>query len=264
MDTPATPPPPAALLAGKKALIVGVANSQSIAWGCAQAFRQCGAEVAITYQNDKARPHVQPIAEALGAELILPLDVTQGAQVDALFAAIAERWGQLDILVHSIAYAPKADLQGGLLASSAEGFAMAMDISCHSFLRLARWAVPLMREGGTLLAMSYHGADKVVPNYNLMGPVKAALESSCRYLAYELGGQRIRVHAVSPGPMATRAASGLKAFDMLLAHAVRDSPLHEGAEPLDVGMTCAYLASPYARHLTGSTVYIDGGINIMA
>jgi len=251
-------------LQGQKALVVGVANESSIAWGCAKAFRELGADVAITWQNDKARPHVEPLALSLGAEIIAPLDVTQPDQIDALFAEILQRWGRLDLLVHSIAFAPKLDLQGGLLNSSAEGFAQAMDISCHSFLRLARRAVPLMHDGGCLFAMSYHGADKVVPNYNLMGPVKAALESACRYLAYELGPQKIRVHAISPGPIATRAASGLKEFDVLLAHAVSEAPLGELVDIMDVGMSCAYLASPFARHQTGSTLYIDGGINIMA
>jgi enoyl-[acyl-carrier protein] reductase I len=251
-------------LRGQKALVVGVANESSIAWGCAKAFRELGADVAITWQNDKARPHVEPLAQSLDAEIVAPLDVTQPDQMDALFAEIQQRWGRLDLLVHSIAFAPKLDLQGGLLNSSPEGFAQAMDISCHSFLRLARRAVPLMHDGGCLFAMSYHGADKVVPNYNLMGPVKAALESACRYLAYELGSQKIRVHAISPGPIATRAASGLKAFDVLLAHAVSDAPLGELVDIMDVGMSCAYLASPFARHQTGSTLYIDGGINIMA
>ncbi|WP_290868166.1 enoyl-ACP reductase FabI [Aquabacterium sp.] len=257
-------PPPPLMLAGKKALIVGVANESSIAYGCAKAFTDMGAEVALTYQNEKARPFVQPVATELDAALFLPLDVTQPDQLDAVFAAIEAKWGQLDLLVHSIAFAPKADLQGGLLQSSAEGFAMAMDISCHSFLRLARRAVPLMRDGGSLFAMSYHGAEKVVPHYNLMGPVKAALESSCRYLAYELGPKGIRVHAISPGPIATRAASGLKEFDVMLAHAVSEAPLGEGVDVIDVGRTCAYLASPCARHMTGSTVYVDGGLNIMA
>lgn len=259
-----TPSLPHLLLAGKKALIIGIANESSIAYGCAKAFRDLGADVAITYQNDKARPFVEPIALELGADLCLPLDVTQTDQLDKLFDTIERQWGRIDLLVHSIAFAPKADLQDGLLNSSAEGFAKAMDISCHSFLRLARKAVPLMTEGGCLFAMSYHGANKVVPNYNLMGPVKAALESACRYLAYELGPQKIRVHAISPGPIQTRAASGLKEFDVLLAHAVSTSPIGEPVDVMDVGMTCAYLASPYARHLTGSTVYVDGGINIMA
>lgn len=255
---------PPSLLLGQKALIVGVANEASIATGCAQAFRQCGAELAITYQNEKARPHVTPVADAVGADIVMPLDVTDDAQLDAVFEAITQRWGKLDLLLHSIAFAPKADLHGGLLNSSAAGFAQAMDISCHSFLRLARRAVPLMRHGGTMFAMSYHGANKVVPNYNLMGPVKAALESVCRYLAYELGPTGIRVHAISPGPIATRAASGLKEFDVLLAHAVAEAPLGQPVDILDVGMTCAHLASPLARHLTGSTHYIDGGLNIMA
>lgn len=263
-DTRTVSAPPNTLLAGKKALVVGVANGDSIATGCARAFRLCGADVALTYQNDKARPHVEPIAQEIGAEMLLPLDVTQPDQLDAVFEVLQARWGRLDLLVHSIAFAPKADLQSGLLQSSAEGFAMAMDISCHSFLRLARRAAPLMTEGGTLFAMSYLGADKVVPNYNLMGPVKAALEASCRYLAYELGPQGIRVHAISPGPIATRAASGLKEFDVLLAHAASEAPLHQTIDTMDVGLTCAHLASPLARHLTGSTVYVDGGLNIMA
>jgi enoyl-[acyl-carrier protein] reductase I len=259
---PSTLNPP--VLQGKKALVVGVANASSIAYGCAKAFTELGAEVAITYQNEKARGFVAPVAEELGAALFLPLDVTQPEQMDAVFAQIQAKWGKLDLLVHSIAFAPKADLHNGLLNSSAEGFATAMDISCHSFLRLARRAVPLMSDGGCMFAMSYHGANKVVPNYNLMGPVKAALESACRYLAYELGPRHIRVHAISPGPVQTRAASGLKEFDVLLAHAVTDSPLGELVDVMDVGRTCAYLASPYARHLTGSTVYVDGGLNIMA
>lgn len=264
MNTSMPSSPTDKTLAGKKALIVGVANEASIAYGCAKAFRYLGADVAITYQNEKARSFVEPVAKQLGADLFLPLDVTQADQVDAVFDTIAQQWGRLDLLVHSIAFAPKADLQSGLINSSAEGFAKAMDISCHSFLRLARRAVPLMHDGGCLFAMSYHGANKVVPNYNLMGPVKAALESACRYLAYELGPKKIRVHAVSPGPIQTRAASGLKEFDVLLAHAVSTAPLGELVDVMDVGLTCAYLASPYARHLTGSTVYVDGGINIMA
>lgn len=251
-------------LQGKKALIVGVANESSIAYGCARAFVELGADIALTYQSDKAKPHVEAVAQELGAALFLPLDVTQPAQVDAVFQEIEDKWGRLDLLVHSIAFAPKADLHGGLLNSSAEGFAKAMDISCHSLMRLTQKAVPLMTEGGSIFAMSYYGANKVVPNYNLMGPIKAALEASCRYLAYELGPKKIRVHAISPGPIQTRAASGLKEFDVLLSQAQHESPIGELVDVMDVGMTCAYLASPYARHLTGSTVYVDGGVNIMA
>lgn len=251
-------------LQGKKALIVGVANEASIAYGCAKAFVELGADIALTYQSDKAKPHVAAVAQELGAALFLPLDVTQPEQMDALFQEIETKWGRLDLLVHSIAFAPKADLHGGLLNSSAEGFATAMDISCHSLMRLTQKAVPLMKDGGSIFAMSYYGANKVVPNYNLMGPIKAALEASCRYLAYELGPKKIRVHAISPGPIQTRAASGLKEFDVLLSQAQHESPIGELVGVMDVGMTCAYLASPYARHLTGSTVYVDGGVNIMA
>ncbi|MBB3121026.1 enoyl-ACP reductase FabI [Pseudoduganella violacea] len=255
---------PHRILEGRRALIVGVANEHSIAYGCAKVFRELGAEVALTYLNEKARPHVEPLARELGAALLLPLDVSQPGQLESAFAAIAERWDRLDILVHSIAFAPKEDLQGGLLHCSAEGFLQAMDVSCHSFVRMARLAAPLMTEGGAMFAMSYHGADKVVPNYNVMGPVKAALEASCRYLAYELGQQDIRVHAISPGPLQTRAASGLKDFDLLLSDAVARAPIGELVDIMDVGSTCAYLASPYARRLTGSTVYVDGGLNIIA
>lgn len=259
-----TPEIPRPVLKGAKALVVGVANEHSIAYGCAKAFAELGAEVAITYANDKTRGYVEPLARELNAPIFMPLDVSQPGQLEAVFAEIERHWGQLDILVHSIAWAPKEDLQGGLLDSSAEGFGLAMDISCHSFVRMARLATPLMRNGGTMFAMSYYGANKVVPNYNLMGPVKAALEASCRYLAYELGPQGIRVHAISPGPLKTRAASGLKDFDLLLNEAAQRAPLGELVDIMDVGFTCAWLATPYARRLSGETLYVDGGVNIMA
>jgi len=204
------------VLTGKKALVTGVANEHSIAYGCAKAFHDLGAELAITYADEKAKSYVEPLAKDLEAPIFMPLNVSQQSELEAVFERIASEWGELDILVHSIAWAPKSDLQGGLLNCSAEGFAAAMDISCHSFVRMARLAAPLMKNGGSMFAMSYHGANKVVPNYNVMGPVKAALEACARYLAYELGPQQIRVHAVSPGPLKTRAASGLKDFDVLL------------------------------------------------
>jgi enoyl-[acyl-carrier protein] reductase I len=251
-------------LEGKKALVVGIANEYSIAYGCARAFHELGADVAITYLNEKARPHVEPLARAVDSPLFLPLDVSQPGDMEALFKRIKKEWGQLDILVHSIASAKKEDIKGGLIDCSADGFAMAMDISVHSFIRMAKLAAPLMKDGGTMFAMSYHGAAKVVPNYNVMGPVKAALEASCRYLAYELGSQKIRVHAISPGPLKTRAASGLKDFDMLLNQAMERAPVGELVDIMDVGFTCAYLATPYARRMTAATVYVDGGINIMA
>jgi enoyl-[acyl-carrier protein] reductase I len=251
-------------LEGKKALVVGIANEYSIAYGCARAFHELGADVAITYLNEKARPYVEPLAQAVDSPLFLPLDVSQPGDMEALFKRIKKEWGQLDILVHSIASAKKEDIKGGLIDCSADGFAMAMDISVHSFIRMAKLAAPLMKEGGTMFAMSYHGAAKVVPNYNVMGPVKAALEASCRYLAYELGPRKIRIHAISPGPLKTRAASGLKDFDMLLNQAMERAPVGELVDIMDVGFTCAYLATPYARRMTGDTVYVDGGINIMA
>jgi enoyl-[acyl-carrier protein] reductase I len=257
----AAPRPPA--LAGRRALVVGVANEHSIAWGCAKAFAELGADVALTYLNEKARPWVEPLAASIGAPL-LPLDVEQPGQLEAVFERIAGDWGRLDILVHSIAWAPKDDLQGGLLNCSSAGFARAMDVSCHSFVRMARLAVPLMTDGGTLFAMSYYGAQKVVDNYNVMGPVKAALEASCRYLAFELGPRRIRVHAISPGPLKTRAASGLKDFDLLLADAAQKAPIGELVDIMDVGFACAYLATPYARRITGGTVYVDGGVHVVA
>jgi enoyl-[acyl-carrier protein] reductase I len=252
------------VLTGNKALVVGVANDQSIAYGCAKAFRTAGADLAVTWLNDKARPHVEPLAQELQADITMPLDVAVPGQLEAVFKEIAGRWGKLDILVHSIAFAPRADLQGGLLDCSAEGFAKAMDVSCHSFVRMARLAAPLMKDGGTMFAMSYYGANRVVPNYNVMGPVKAALEAACRYLAFELGPRGIRVHAISPGPLKTRAASGLKDFELLLAEAAQKAPLGELVDIMDVGWTCAYLATPFARRVTGGTVYVDGGTNIIA
>jgi len=255
---------PRPVLAGKKALVIGIANEDSIAYGCAKAFRELDAELALTYLNEKARPHVAPLAESLGAKLFMPLDVSQPGQLEAVFERVTRDWGKLDILVHSIAFAPKADLQGGLLDCSAEGFAKAMDVSCHSFVRMARLAAPLMKDGGTMFAMSYVGANRVVPTYNVMGPVKAALEACCRYLAYELGPRKIRVHPISPGPLKTRAASGLKDFDVLLTAAAKRAPVGELVDIMDVGFTCAYLATPYARRLTGDTVYVDGGVSIMA
>ena len=252
------------VLLGKRALIVGIANERSIAYGCAAAFHELGAELAITYLNDRARPHVKPLADELGASVFMPLDVSAPGELEALFETLHTQWRRLDILVHSIAFAPREDLQGGLLDCSAGGFAKAMDVSCHSFVRMAKLAAPLMTDGGTMFAMSYHGAQKVVPNYNVMGPVKAALEAACRYLAYELGPKGIRVHAISPGPLRTRAGSGLKDFDLLLNEAVQRAPLGDLVDIADVGYACAYLSTPYARRITGTTMYVDGGVNIMA
>jgi enoyl-[acyl-carrier protein] reductase I len=255
---------PRPILKGRKALVIGVANEHSIAYGCAKAFRELGADLALTYLNDKARPYVEPIARALEAPLFLPLDVAVPGALESVFEAVSAKWGKLDILVHSIAFAPKEDLQGGLINCSAAGFATAMDVSCHSFVRMAKLAAPLMTEGGTMFAMSYYGANRVVTNYNVMGPVKAALEAACRYLAYELGPRGIRVHAISPGPLKTRAASGLKDFEQMLNEAVHKAPVGELVDIMDVGFACAYLATSLARRITGGTVYVDGGANIVA
>jgi enoyl-[acyl-carrier protein] reductase I len=252
------------VLLGQKALVVGIANDQSIAYGCAKAFRTLGAELAITWLNEKARPYVEPLANELEAKITGTLDVSIPGQLESTFEHIRSQWGELDILVHSIAFAPKADLQGGLLNCSAEGFAKAMDVSCHSFVRMAKLAAPLMKDGGSMFAMSYYGANRVVTNYNVMGPVKAALEACCRYLAYELGPKGIRVHAISPGPLKTRAASGIKDFELLLNEAAQKAPVGELVDIMDVGFACAYLATFLAKRITGGTLYIDGGANIVA
>lgn len=250
-------------LKGKRGLVVGVANDHSIAYGCAKAFHQGGADLAITYLNAKSEGYVRPLAESVGASLILPLDVEIPGQLEAVFEAIQQKWGRLDFLVHSIAFAPKEDLHGRVTDCSREGFSRAMDISCHSFMRMAKLAEPLMTEGGTLLTMSYHGADEVVANYGMMGPVKAALQASTRYIASELGPKGIRVHAISPGPLATRAASGIKDFDSLMQSSAARAPLCKLVDIDDVGALCAYLVSDGARSLTGGTIHVDGGYNII-
>jgi len=248
-------------LRGKVGLVTGVANASSIAWGCAQACHALGAEMALTYLNEKARPHVAPLAEEIGAAL-LPLDVTQPGSLEAAFEWAGARWGRLDFVLHSIAYAPRDDLHGRVTDCSREGFLQAMDVSCWSFIRMAKLAEPLMARGGSLFCMSYFGAEQVVPNYNMMGPVKAALESATRYLAAELGSQGIRVHAISPGPIRTRAASGLAGFDALLEEAAAKAPIRRLATIQEVGSMVAFLATDAAGAMTGQTIYVDGGYHI--
>ncbi|UDQ90350.1 enoyl-ACP reductase FabI [Xanthobacter autotrophicus] len=250
-------------LKGQKALVVGVANDQSIAWGCAKAFREQGADVAVTYLNARAEAHVRPLAESLGSEIILPLDVSIPGQLEAVFAEITARWGRLDTLLHSIAFCPKDDLHGRVVDCSAEGFAKAMDVSVHSFLRMIRLAEPLMGAGGTCMTVSFYGAEKVVEHYNIMGPVKSALESVVRYAAAELGEKRISVHALSPGPLKTRAASGIADFDELLNEAAERAPTHLLASIEDVGAFAAFLASREAANVTGGVHQIDGGYSII-
>lgn len=251
-------------LDGAKALIVGIANEHSIAYGCARALREQGADLAITYLNDKAMPHVQPLAEALGAEIFMPLDVRDEAQLDALYEEIGSRWGRLDTLLHSIAYAPKEDLHGRVIDCSAAGFSAAMDISVHSFLRMIRRAEPLMSGGGTCMTVSFQGSTRVVEHYNVMGPVKAALEAAVRYAAAELGPKGISVHALSPGPLMTRAASGIADFDELLDEAASRAPTHHLTTIEEVGAYAAFLASREASNVTGGIHPIDGGYSIVA
>lgn len=251
------------LLLGKKALIIGIANDSSIAYGCARMLKAAGVELAITYLNDKVKPYVDPITQELSPAIYLPCDVTKEEDLRSVFAAIEKNWGSLDILVHSIAFAPKEDLQGPVFECSKKGFLIAMDISCHSFIRMAHYAKPLMKQGGTLFAMSFYGADKVIGHYNMMGPVKAALESSVRYMATELGPHNIRVIALSPGPLKTRAASGLDNFDSLIAQAKEKSPLPTLVDINDVGAMVTFLASNYAKNITGDTIYVDSGYHII-
>ena len=251
------------VLAGKRGLVVGIANEHSIAWGCAKAFAAAGAELAVTYLNAKAEPHVRPLADEVAAPIVMPLDVTDEAETDALFAAIGERWGRLDFLLHSLAFCPKDDLHGRVIDSSVAGFTQAMDISCHSFLRLIRRAEPLMTAGGACLTVSYLGADRAVRHYGVMGPVKAALEASVRYAAVELGPKGITVNAISPGPLATRAASGIDHFDELLNEAAARAPTHHLTSIDECGAFATFLVSDAARSVTGGVHIIDGGYSVV-
>jgi len=260
---PVIPAVKAKLLEGKRGLIVGIANDQSIAWGCAKAFRAFGAELAVTYLNEKARKHVAPLAQALEAPIFLPLDVNASGQMEAVFERIAKEWGSLDFAVHSIAFSPKEALQGRVVDVPRDGFATTMDVSCWSFIRMAHLAEPLMKKGGSLFTMSYYGSQRVVKNYNVMGVAKAALEAAVRYMAAELGPKGIRVHAISPGPLATRAASGIPEFDALLDKARGKAPARSLVSIDDVGVATAFLAHDAARLMTGATLYVDGGYHIM-
>lgn len=263
MTDPTLPEVTAKLLEGKRGLVVGIANDQSIAWGCARAFRAFGAEVAITYLNEKAKPHVQPLADLVQAPIFMPLDVEKPGELEAVFDRIASDWGRLDFLVHSIAFSPKEALRGRVVDVGREGFLTTMDVSCWTFLRMAHLAEPLMTQGGALFTMSYYGSQRVVKNYNIMGVAKAALESAVRYLAAELGPKGIRVHAISPGPLATRAASGIPEFDALLDRAKKKAPLHRLVTIEDVGIATAFLAHDATRLITGETLYIDGGYHVI-
>ena len=252
------------MLTGKKGLVVGIANTHSIAYGCAKKFKAAGAELAVTCLNEKADQYVRPLAEALEADIFLPLNVLEPGQLQNVFDEIETKWGRLDFLLHSIAFAPRADLHGRVTDCSRDGFMMAMDVSCHSFIRMAKRAEALMKAGGTLMTVSYYGAEKVVEHYNLMGPVKAALEATTRYMAHELGAKGIRVHALSPGPLATRAASGIAHFDELMDAARAKAPGERLVTIEEVGDLAVFLASDAAKALTGDVIFIDGGYNIMS
>ncbi len=251
-------------LYGKRGLVVGIANESSIAAGCARAFVAAGASLAATYLNDKALPHVRAVTDPLGCRLLLACDVLIPGQLEAAFEQIRAQWGRLDFLLHAIAFAPVDDLHGRVVDCSAAGFTLAMDVSCHSFLRMARLAEPLMTDGGCLLTVTFYGSERVVAHYNLMGPVKAALESAVRYTAAELGAKGIRAHAISPGPIRTRAASGIDRFDELLAIAAATAPEQHLVDIDDVGALAAFLVSDGARRITGTVIPVDGGQHLIA
>ncbi|MGE5503044.1 MAG: enoyl-ACP reductase FabI [Actinomycetota bacterium] len=250
-------------LRGKKGLVIGIANEQSIAFGCAKHCHAHGAEVAVTYLNDKAEKWVRPLADALDAPIVMPCDVREDGQLEAVFDAIREKWGKLDFVIHSIAFANKDDLHGRVVDCSREGFMLAMDVSCHSFIRMAALAEPLMTDGGCLVTVSFYGGRKVVEHYNVMGPVKAALESTTKYMAHELGPKGIRVVALSPGPLKTRAASGINRFDELMEAAAAKAPTHQLATIDDCGAMAAFVISDGAKAVTGTTLFIDGGYHIV-
>lgn len=249
-------------LKDRKALVVGIANEHSLAWAAAEHFRNAGAELGVTYLNDKAKPYVEPLARQVGAQIFLPCNVAVAGQLEALFETIKATWGRLDILFHSIAWARKEDLHGRLIDCSAEGFAESMLISCHSLIRMAKLAEPLMDKGGSIMTLSYYGAEKVIDHYNVMGPVKAALEASVRYLAHELGSKNVRVNAISAGAVQTRAASGIEHFDEILNEAARQAPLRRLIDSCEIGRTALVLASDDTAAITGEVLYVDAGFHI--
>lgn len=250
-------------LENKIGLVTGIANEHSIAYGCAEKFHEAKAELATIFINAKAEPFMRPLALKLKSPLILPCDVQKEEEIIALFDAIKKKWGKLDFMLHSMAFASKTDLEDRLVDCSKDGFLEAMDISCHSLIRLAKYGAPLMKDGGSILTMTYYGSQKVILNYNLMGVVKAALEASVRYLAYELGSQNIRVNAISSGPIETRAASGIPNFHEYIEMAEKKSPLPHLVDIKQVGNLAAFLVSDAARDITGQVLYVDSGYSIM-
>jgi enoyl-[acyl-carrier protein] reductase I len=251
------------LLEGKKGLICGVANSYSIGWAIAQAAHEAGATLGFTYLNEAIEKRLRPLAESLGSDLILPCDVASDSQIDDLFRSVESRWGSLDFLVHSIAFARREDLEGEYLATSREGFRIALEISAYSLVSLARGAAPLMKEGGSLLTLTYYGSEKVIRNYNVMGVAKAALEASVRYLAADLGPRRVRVNALSAGAIKTLSAKGIRGFNDMLTVYAEKSPLRRNVDPSEVGRSAVFLLSDWASGITGEVLYVDSGYHIL-
>jgi enoyl-[acyl-carrier protein] reductase I len=252
------------LLTGKFGIVFGVANKRSIAWAIAQAWAREGATLAFTYQGERLKDNVEELAGTFGPDtLILPCDVTRDADIDAVFAQVGAKFGRLDLLLHSVAYAPREALEGDFLNTSRDAFKVAHDVSAYSLIALARGAAPLMTNGGSIVAMSYYGAEKVIPHYNVMGVAKAALEASTRYLAYSLGPKKVRVNCISAGPMNTLAARGIAGFGDMLKHYEAHSPLKRNVLPDELGATGAFLASDGAAAITGQVLYVDAGYQIM-
>ena len=247
------------LLQGKKAVIFGVANNKSIAYGVAEAFRRHGAEVALSWAGEALKKRVEPIAEELGAAFTFPCDVTEDAQIAEAAETVRKQWGKVDILVHAVAFAKREDLQGRYIDTSRDGFALALDVSAFSLVTLCKAFEPLMNEGGSVITLTYYGAQKMILNYNVMGVAKAALEASVRYLAYDLGAKGVRINAISAGPIKTLAASGISGFGKILNHIEKYTPLQRNVDPTDVGGAAVFLASPLAGGVTGDILFVDAG-----
>jgi len=251
------------LLEGRKGLIVGVANKRSIAWSIAEAVSRAGARLAFNYQGERLEENVRMLAGTLEGSLVLPCDVTRGEEIDALFAGVKESFGRLDFLIHCVAFARREDLEAGFLTTSPEGFRTAMEVSAYSLTALAQRAAPLMEGGGSIVALTYLGSERVVPQYNVMGVAKAALEASVRYLAYDLGKSNIRVNGISSGPISTLAARGIPGFMKMLQSVRERSPIPRNTEPAEVGDTALFLCSDLARGITGEVIFVDNGYHVM-
>jgi enoyl-[acyl-carrier protein] reductase I len=251
------------MLRGKKGIIFGVANERSIAWGIAQALHREGVDLAFTFVGEALEKRVRPLAESLGSKIVIPCDVSSDHQIEAVFQQLKNHWDRVDIVVHSVAFAKKEELKGAFLETSREGFRLALDISAYSFVAIARSAVPMMKEGGSLLTLSYFGAEKVIPHYNVMGVAKAALEAAVRALAVDLGPQKIRVNAISAGPIKTLAAAGISDFKVIGHHVESRSPLRKIVSIEEVGNTALFLCSPLSSGMTGEVLHVDAGYNII-